>query len=1037
MAGSASAPVALHCLTNFSFLRGASHPHELVEQACQLGYQALAITDECSVAGVVRAYVAARNKPLQLIIGSEFNVPGLGTFIVLARNRQGYAQLCQLITTARGRCKKGHYQVTLDDFMHALTDCLLLWRLPADLSDTACLDAYIPQLKQHYPERFWLAYGRHYQAYDAANYQRYRQLSTAHQVPVAAVCEVCYHQPQRQALHDVLVAIRQRQAIDHRVAQLKPNQDYCLRSMEVLHECYPQSWLAQSIIIAKQCRFCLSELRYEYPAELVPAGKTAAEYLRELTYAGAAKRFPQGLRADVKAKLEKELTLIAELKYDYFFLTIHDIVQFATQRGILYQGRGSAANSVVCYCLHITAVNPDQIDVLFERFISAERDEPPDIDVDFEHERREEVIQYIYQKYGRQRAALAATVIRYRLRSALRDVGKALGFHEQELRHYLRQVDRRDGHQDWQQQLIEKFPSLQASHRGRYLLQLTHSILGFPRHLSQHVGGFVIAATQLTDLVPVEHASMPERTVIQWDKDDLETLHLIKVDVLALGMLTALRKMFALVQQHHQHQLGLADIVQEDAAVYGMLQRADSIGVFQIESRAQMNMLPRLRPQTFYDLVVQIAIVRPGPIQGDMVHPYLRRRAGLEPVTFPSEAVREVLQRTLGVPIFQEQVIKLAMVAAGFSGGEADQLRRAMANWKSSGELRQFESKLIAGMRERGYSDEFAQRIFQQICGFGEYGFPESHSASFANLAYASAWLKYYYPAEFYCGLLNSLPMGFYSANQLIQDAKRHHISILPIDIQRSHWHHQLEAGKNGLQLRLGLRLVKGLRQSVIEQLISQRPINGFAQLAQLRACGLSGADLHKLAAADALHALSGHRHQSQWQSLALQVEQLPLFMEPSEPQYEASAPLPEPAEFQDVAVDYKTTGVSLRRHPLALLREQNGLVGFKLATELAQCRHKQLVRVAGLVTCRQRPGTASGVTFVTLEDESGLVNVVIWQQTARAFRQAFLTAQLLKVKGVVEIHGDVIHVIAGHLEDGTEQLAQLGVAANRSRDFH
>lgn len=1038
-------PAALHCLTNFSFLRGASHPHELVTRACELGYQALAITDECSVAGVVRAYVAARDKPLRLIIGSEFQLADLGTLVVLVRNRSGYAQLCQLITTARNRCQKGQYQVTLDDFLGTLPDCLLLWRLPTFMSnavsrDSTALEPYIEhieQLKQHYPSRFWLAYGRHYQAHDAETYQHYQRLSEQFHVPVAAVCEVCYHQPNRQALHDVLVAIRQRQPIDSQVAQLKPNQDYCLRSADALTQCYPANWLAQTVNIAKQCCFCLSELRYEYPAELVPTEKTATDYLRELTYAGAAKRFPDGLRRDVQAKLEKELTLIAQLGYEYFFLTIHDIVQFAQQRGILYQGRGSAANSVVCYCLQITAVNPDQIDVLFERFISAERDEPPDIDVDFEHERREEVIQYIYKKYGRQRAALAATVIRYRLRSALRDVGKALGFHEQELRHYLRQIDRRDGQHSWQEQLIEKFPGLQASYRGRCLLKLTESILGFPRHLSQHVGGFVIAATQLTDLVPVENASMPDRTVIQWDKDDLETLHLIKVDVLALGMLTALRKMFALVKQHYQRDLGLANIVQEDPAVYGMLQRADSIGVFQIESRAQMNMLPRLRPHTFYDLVVQIAIVRPGPIQGDMVHPYLRRRAGLEPVTFPSEAVREVLQRTLGVPIFQEQVIKLAMVAAGFSGGEADQLRRAMANWKSSGELRQFESKLIAGMRARGYSDDFAQRIFQQICGFGEYGFPESHSASFANLAYASAWLKHYYPAAFYCALLNSLPMGFYSANQLIQDAKRHHISVLPMDIQHSHWHHQLEAGQHGLQLRLGLRLIKGLRQTAIDHLLSQRPVQGFTHLAQLRTSGLSGADLHKLAAADALQALSGHRYQSQWQSLALQAEQLPLFAQGEQINEGSSIGLAQPAEFQDVAVDYSTTGVSIRRHPLALLREQQALSGYKLASELQQCRHKQLVRVAGLVTCRQRPGTASGVTFVTLEDESGLVNVVIWQQTARAFRQAFLTAQLLKVKGVVEINGDVIHVIAGQLEDGTEQLAQLGVAANRSRDFH
>ncbi|WP_417685743.1 error-prone DNA polymerase [Pseudidiomarina gelatinasegens] len=1035
MAGSANPtqdphPVALHCLTNFSFLRGGSHPHELVEQACTLGYQALAVTDECSVAGVVRAYVAARDKPLRLIIGSEFKLDTLGTFIVLARNRTGYAQLCQLITIARNRCKKGHYQVSLDDFIGTLDDCLLLWR-PANTE----LTATIARLQEAFPQRLWFAYSRHYGANDANNYMRYQQLSATYQVPVAAVCEVCYHAPQRQPLHDILVAIRQRQPLSTQVAQLKPNQDYCLRSASQLMQCYPHSWLAQSAAIAQQCCFCLSELRYDYPAELVPEGQTATAYLRELTYAGARLRFPSGLRDDVKAKLEKELQLIAQLHYEYFFLTIHDLVQFAQQRGILYQGRGSAANSVVCYCLQITAVNPDQIDVLFERFISAERDEPPDIDVDFEHERREEVIQYIYRKYGRHRAALAATVIRYRLRSALRDVGKALGYHEQELRHYVRQIDRRDTEQGWQQQLLAKVPGLGETHRGRCLIKLTEAILGFPRHLSQHVGGFVIAATQLSELVPVENASMPQRTVIQWDKDDLETLRLIKVDVLALGMLTALRKMMNLVQQHHQRAIGLADLPQEDPAVYQMLQRADSIGVFQIESRAQMNMLPRLRPCTFYDLVVQIAIVRPGPIQGDMVHPYLRRRAGIEPITFPSEAVRQVLERTLGVPIFQEQVIKLAMVAAGFSGGEADQLRRAMANWKSSGELRQFEDKLIQGMRERGYSDEFAQRIFQQICGFGEYGFPESHSASFANLAYASAWFKHYYPEAFYCALLNSLPMGFYSANQLIQDARRHHVTILPADIQRSDWHHQLEAGHRGVQLRLGLRLIKGLNQARMEQLLCKRPAQGFQGLSELRELGISGTELHKLAAADVLGELAGHRYQSQWQSLALQAEQLPLFA--ASESHELIAPMQAPDEFQDIAVDYRTTGVSLRRHPLALLRERSELKGYKLASELAQCRHKQIIRVAGLVTCRQRPGTASGVTFVTLEDESGLINIVIWQHTARAFRHTYLTAQLLKVKGVVEIHGDVIHVIAGQLEDGTEQLAHLGMEANRSRDFH
>ncbi|RUO71507.1 error-prone DNA polymerase [Pseudidiomarina salinarum] len=1027
------APVALHCLSNYSFLRGGSHPHELIAQAQQLGYQALAITDECSMAGVVKAYLAARDSSLKLLIGSEFKVPELGTVILLATNRSGYGQLCRLITTARGRSKKGHYEVTAADFMAQLDNCLLYWR-PQD--DKAVAD-YGQALSAAFPQRCWLAYSRHYLADDAAKYRAYQRYQQQTGLPVLAACEVYYHSAGRQPLHDLLTAIRQQQPLTEVVSTLLPNQEYRLRSPAELQQCYPADWLTAAADIADRCDFCLSELCYEYPAELVPPGRTATDYLCELTYQGAAQRFPNGLTAAVREKLEKELKLIAQLRYEYFFLTIQDLVQFAQQRGILYQGRGSAANSVVCYCLQITAVNPDQIDVLFERFISVERDEPPDIDVDFEHERREEIIQYIYRKYSRDRAALAATVICYRLRSALRDAGKALGFSEQELSHYLRHIDRRDSETSWQAQLQQQVPGLTGTPRGRWLLELTDQLRGFPRHLSQHVGGFVIAAGSLAELVPVENASMPERTVIQWDKDDLETLRLIKVDVLALGMLTALRKMFALVRQHHQLDWDLATIPTEDPKVYQMLQRADSVGVFQIESRAQMNMLPRLKPATFYDLVVQIAIVRPGPIQGDMVHPYLRRRAGEEPVDFPSPEVRQVLERTLGVPIFQEQVIKLAMVAAGFSGGEADQLRRAMANWHSSGELAQFEARLIDGMQKRGYDAEFARRIYQQICGFGEYGFPESHSASFANLAYASAWMKCHYPAAFYCGLLNSLPMGFYSADQLVQDARRHHVVVLPPDIQHSDWHHQLVPMQGQLAIQLGLRLIRGLPEKVMAPILQQRPAGGFSSQQQLREFGLPATELQRLAAADVLSNLSGHRYQSQWQSLALQEEQLPLFAQEQAQQQDEATELAPPREFVDIAADYRTTGLSLRRHPLALLREQGGLSGCKTATELRGCRHQQVVQVAGLVTCRQRPGTASGVTFITLEDETGLVNVVIWQTTARQFRKPYLTARLLKVRGIVEIHGEVMHVIAGKLFDESEQLARLGMRTNRSRDFH
>ncbi|RUO75081.1 error-prone DNA polymerase [Pseudidiomarina sediminum] len=1026
-------PIALQCVTNYSFLCGAGHPSEYVQRAVALNYQALAITDECSVAGVVRAYLAHKEQAadLQLIIGSFFRVPQLGTLIVLAKNRHGYGQLCQLISRARGRAKKGEYQVNPEDFQQALDDCFVLWR-PCDESS---FKEYAALLQQALTTRLYLAYARHFHADDATRYRHYESYQHDSGLPIVAVDEVLYPEPQRQPLYDVLSAIRQRQTVTQVRASLPPNAEHYLRSSEQLQRCYPQAWLREAENIVAQCQFTLHELSYEYPSELVPAGMTASMYLRELAYAGAKERFPDGLRSDVQEKLEKELKLIAELGYEYFFLTIYDLVCFAQQQKILYQGRGSAANSVVCYCLKITAVNPDQIDVLFERFLSKERDEPPDIDVDFEHQRREEVIQYIYKKYGRHRAALAATVIRYRLRSALRDVGKALGFNEQTLGHYLQHIDRRDQQLDWQQQLLAQQPGLAATQQGRWLLQLTEQLLGYPRHLSQHVGGFVIAAGQLSELVPIEHASMADRTVIQWDKDDLETLKLIKVDVLALGMLSALQRMLQLVAQYYQRPLTLASIPTEDADVYAMLHKADSVGVFQIESRAQMSMLPRLRPTTFYDLVVQIAIVRPGPIQGDMVHPYLRRRAGEEAVTYPSEAVRQVTERTLGIPIFQEQVIKLAMVAAGFSGGEADQLRRAMASWRSTGKLQQFEQRLIEGMRVRGYSEAYARRIYQQICGFGEYGFPESHSASFANLAYASAWFKCHYPAAFYCALLNSLPMGFYSAEQLLQDARRHHVTVLPVDIQTSTWQHQLVAQQCGYGIRLGLRFVRGIAEQQIQELLAQRPATGFTSLLALQQAGATPALIQRLAAADVLRTLSGHRYQSQWQSLALKSEQLPLFAD-GEGQT-SKVQLPAPDEVSDIAADYRSLRASVKRHPLQLLRERGLMRGLRTAVELRHCRHQQLVRVAGLVTGRQRPGTAGGVTFITLEDETGWINVVVWAQTARAQRATYLTAQLLVVTGKVEIHGDVIHVIAGRLEDGAPLLQQLELTTRRSRDFH
>ncbi|MGM0481757.1 MAG: error-prone DNA polymerase [Pseudomonadota bacterium] len=1020
----------LHCLSHYSFLRSAGFPSELIDKAAELGYDALAITDECSVAGIVRAYEAAKQHNLKLIVGSEFRHSRLGTFVVICPTRQAYAQLCRKITEFRGRSEKGHYCIKSEDFLNGFDQCLLLWRPVTEGGGTSYAKAlnFGHQLKRCWGQRFWLLYERHYRAADKAEFgfiQRLHQQLTA-AVVVAGGCLM--HDKKRQPLLDILAAIKNGCSIHHAPQHGSYNSEQRLRTLTELQQCYPADWLEESVNIAKLCQFTLEELRYEYPAELVPSGLSASTYLKQLTEAGAAYRYPGGVPATVRQQYEKELKLIKEQSYEYFFLTIHDLVCFAKQRGIFYQGRGSAANSVVCYCLEITAVNPAQIDVLFERFISKERDEPPDIDVDFEHERREEVIQYIYKKYSRQRAALAATVIRYRFRSAFRDVGKALGFTEQQLHHYRQNLDRRDKASSWQQQLTEQHPDLLATRRGQQLVKYTEWLIGFPRHLSQHVGGFVIAAGQLSDLVPIENASMRDRTVIQWDKDDLESLKLLKVDVLALGMLTALRKTLQLLKQQNI-PLSLAQIPQEDQTVYQALQNADSVGVFQIESRAQMNMLPRLKPATFYDLVIQIAIVRPGPIQGDMVHPYLRRRAGLEPVDYPSAEVKSVLGRTLGVPIFQEQAIKLAMVAAGFSGGEADQLRRAMAAWKSSGKLKQFEDKLISGMLQRGYSQDFAQRLFHQICGFGQYGFPESHSASFANLAYASAWLKTHYPSAFYTGLLNSLPMGFYSPSQLIQDAKRHGITFLPVDINASDWDYQWLA-EQGDVIRMGLRQIAGLAKERLKAALLHRG-DGFTTIQELRQAQLYESDIEALAKADALKSVSGHRYQASWDALVVSDQQLPLFSGVKE-QYEQAAS--QPSEQEEVRYDYASTGLTLRRHPMALIREHTDLAHCIVADQLRSRRSGSLVQVAGLVTCRQRPGTKSGVTFITLEDETGNVNVVVWANTAREFKKAFLGSRLLWVKGVLESHQGVTHVVAGRLDDKTDLLS---VDRLHERRFH
>ncbi|MEH6628648.1 MAG: error-prone DNA polymerase [Motiliproteus sp.] len=1071
MVGSANNPdtaersyAELHCLSNFSFLRGASHPHELVHQAQELGYRALAITDECSVAGVVRAYEAARKHAIKLIIGSEFRLDD-ELLVLLAPDRRGYAQLCTLISHCRRQADKGNYRIQWSDIDNQsginLDHCLLLYRPDPALKQA---QQRLPWLAQQFPGRCWLLVERLLQADDEFHYQQRLQLATALQLPVVCANNVHMHLPQRQRLQDLLTAIRHRSSIEQCGFHLASNAERHLRSLNKIHSLYDQSLIDETLVIAERCQFCLSELRYEYPAELVPAGVTAGAQLRKLVEAGARQRFIDGPSARLRNQIEHELKLIAELNYEHYFLTIEDIVRFARSQNILCQGRGSAANSIVCYCLHITEVDPREVSLLVERFISKERDEPPDIDVDFEHERREEVIQYIYHRYGRERAGLTATVISYRAKSAIRDVGKALAMDESHLAWLISQLDRRDGRQSWQQQLLQ-LGGDNPDQRHRLLVDLVAEILDIPRHLSQHVGGFVISAGPLSELVPIENAAMVGRTVIQWNKDDLETLGLLKVDILALGMLTAIRKTLDLLNQapDASEPLRIQDIPREDPVTYEMLCQADSMGVFQVESRAQMSMLPRLKPRNYYDLVVEVAIVRPGPIQGDMVHPFLRRREGSETVDYPSPEVRAVLERTLGVPIFQEQVIKLAMVAAGFTGGEADKLRRAMTAWRRNGYIQQYQQKLVNGMLERGYPLEFAQRICRQIEGFGEYGFPESHAASFALLVYISAWLKCHQPAAFCCGLLNSQPMGFYTPSQLVQDARRHGVEVRTLDINHSHWDCTLEytgADNNDSDdkadsfrtqgaIRLGLRLVKGLSKEAVEQLQKQRPETGFGSVADARQrCRLKRNDWDALAAAGAFKTLCKHRYQARWELLeditTLELNEDRLITtslahsadsQLAEPKanYRTQVQLKAPCEQDDLEEDFQHMGLSLGRHPLALLRERGLLNDCVCATELQRYRHGQLVKVAGLVTNRQRPRTASGVTFVTLEDESGAINLVVWRATAQAQRHALLTARILKVSGIMEKQGGVIHVIAGRLTDISEHWQAIKV---KSRDF-
>ena len=1032
----------LHCVSNFTFLRGASHPQELIHTASTLGYRALAITDECSLAGVVKAHVAARECGLPLIIGSEFIIDEQ-KLVILVTNRESYSELSSLITLARRRSRKGEYRIEWSDLSNHLPNVLVIW-LPSGIADTDNAIGY--QLSNWFNGRLWVGVEHLLDGDETKQYYYRRNLAALWEVPMVACGDVHIHTKERQNLQDTLTAIRLNCSVMALGKRRFANAERRLRSLSYLEKLYPPALLAETITIAKRCQFSLEELRYEYPSEVVPDHLTGAEQLRYLVDEGIKKRWPGGPSKRVIDQISYELKVIAELSYESYFLTVHDIVAFARSRHILCQGRGSAANSVVCYCLFITEVSPEQISLLFERFISKERNEPPDIDVDFEHERREEVIQYIYKRYGRERAAIAATVITYKPRSAVRDVGKALGLDSLFIEQLSQSLSWWDSRADLEKQFNDQSSNTASNNSVLidHFYRLLQEIMGFPRHLSQHVGGFIITRSPISTLVPVENASMPERTVIQWDKTDIEALGLLKIDILALGMLSAIHRCFDLIKEHYGQKLTMQDIPKKDTATYDMLCKADSVGVFQIESRAQMAMLPRLQPRCFYDLVIEIAIVRPGPIQGGMVHPYLKRRQGLEPVNYPSPEIKSVLERTLGIPVFQEQVIRLAMVAAGFSGGEADQLRRAMASWSSKGggnnQLAKFEQKLTNGMLKQGYSLDFAERLFKQIQGFGVYGFPESHSASFALLAYVSAWLKCHYPAAFCCAIMNSQPMGFYSSSQLVQDAQRHNIGINPIDINHSLWDHSLEKKaekildntldkNNKTMIRLGFRLIKGLNYSAALKIINAK--KPFKSLSDLTArTGLSKANLSLLSSAGALQSITNNRRQAHWQTLAINSHE-PL-LERTMP--DSDLQLSPPSESDNIYADYNNTGLTLGRHPMSILREQFPLFRqCKRHSDLAEMGHQRFVRMAGIVTGKQRPGTASGVVFLTLEDETGNSNIVIWKSVQERCRQTLLKAQLLMVKGVIETDGAVVHVIAQELTDCSELLYQTDI---RSRNF-
>ncbi len=1079
MSSSAHTYAELQVTTNYSFLRGGSHPHELVAEAKALGLSALAVTDRNTLAGIVRAHTAAKQAGLRLIVGARLDLQDAPSLLCFPTDRAAYGRLCRLLTLGQRRTEKGQCTLFLEDVAaHSAGQIFIVlvpenwsWREalaqpasehgpgatilhfpaptanpPPDLSlegeeKTPNFAVNLSHVRDALaPAPVYLAASHLYQGQDRARMAALAQLAEHSGTPLVATNDVLYHAPQRRPLQDVLTCIREGTTIREAGLKLNPNAERHLKDPSEMARLFSgyEAALARTSEIAAACRFSLDELVYEYPDEPVPPGKTPQSHLEELTWEGARWRFPDGIPEKIAALLRHELKLIAELKYAPYFLTVHDIVNFAHARGILAQGRGSAANSVVCYCLGITAVNPNEIDMLFERFVSPQRKEPPDIDVDFEHERREEVIQYIYARYGRERAGLAATVISYRARSAVRDVGKAMGLSEDTVAALAGMVWGISG---------QVVPEKHVREAGldptdpllRAVLHLADELIGFPRHLSQHVGGFVLTRSLLSEVVPIGNAAMDDRTVIEWDKDDLAALNLLKVDVLALGMLSCIHRAFNLIEGHYGEHLTLANIPREDKAVYDMLCRADSLGVFQVESRAQMNMLPRLKPRTFYDLVIEVAIVRPGPIQGDMVHPYLRRRNNLEPVTYASPELEDVLGKTLGVPLFQEQAMRIAIVAAGFSADEADGLRRAMATFRHTGTIHTFREKFIVGMTRNGYDRDFAERCFNQIEGFGEYGFPESHAASFAHLVYVSSWIKCHYPEVFAAALLNSQPMGFYAPAQIVRDAREHDVEVRPADINFSEWDCTLEpasagtAGKGGrsFALRLGLRQIDGIIEDDARKIVAARGHGEpFRDVHDLWArAGVRVATIEKLAAADAVRSVGLDRRQALWEVRALTAARpLPLFAwgEARDSGAEPEVALPEMQLPEHVVNDYQTLRLSLKAHPVSFLRPALAAERAIPCSALRDLKDGQWVTVAGVVLVRQRPGSGQGVVFMTLEDETGIANIVVWPKLLERFRKVIMGARLILVRGRVQRHEDIIHVVSTHLEDRSSLLLTL-----------